>query len=107
MRPFLARGQPRCATVAAMPLDPVTRRELRRLHARLGPGLALLGNPIGVIFSWFTEPARHRSRRRVYVTADGDVTRTEALPPVDAGPRGTSGAGDWTDLCDGTTEGTT
>lgn len=80
-----------------MPLDPVTRRELQRLHARLGGGLALLGNPIGTIFSWFTEPTPHRPRRRVYVTADGVVTRTEELPSSEASRRSDRGAGDATE----------
>lgn len=65
-----------------MALDPVTRRELTRLHTRLGLALSLLGNPISAVFSLMTEPAQHRPRRRVHVTADGGVTRTEELPPA-------------------------
>ena len=73
----------------SMPLDRVTRRELTRLHGRLGLTLSLLGNPVSAIFSLLTEPARHRPRRRVHVTADGDLARTEELPPVAPLPPGT------------------
>ena len=90
-----------------MPLDPVTRRELTRIHARLGLVLALLGNPVGAIISWFTVPSLHRPRRRVYVTADGDVSRTEELPPLEAGLPSTSGARYYTDTSDGLADGNT
>ena len=88
-------------TVATMPLDPVTRRELWRLHARLGLALALLGNPVGTIFSWFTEPTTKRPRRRVHVSAEGDVTRVEDLPPLQAVPPGTYVARDGIHRSDG------
>ena len=46
----------------SMPLDRVTRRELTRLHGRLGLTLSLIGNPVSAIYSLLTEPARHRPR---------------------------------------------
>lgn len=66
--------------MVGMPLDPMTRHELTRLHSRLGRVLALINNPVSAIFSFMTEPVRSRPRRRVYVSADGEVTRIEALP---------------------------
>ena len=69
------------ATLSPVPLDPVSRRELRRLQRGLGLMLALASNPFAVVGGWFFEKPRHRARRRVYVNAKGDVVRSEVLPP--------------------------
>ena len=106
-RPFLPQRRARCGTVATMALDPVTRRELRRLHARLGLALALLGNPVGTMFSWFTKPTTNRLRRRIYVSADGDVSRIEDLPASEAVPPGTCVAHDCIDGFDSMAAGNT
>jgi hypothetical protein len=64
-----------------MPLDDDSRSELQRL-LRVVPRLLSFGlNPIGAVVGWLMEPAPPRSRRRVYLTADGHVIRTEQLPP--------------------------
>lgn len=61
-----------------VPLDPVSRRELRRA---LGMALALASNPFAVFWGWFSAKPQTRVRQRVYLNADGDVVRNETLEP--------------------------
>lgn len=68
-----------------MPIDPVTRRELRRIQRAVELTLGMARNPLETIVDWYTEPVKGRPGRCVHVDADGRVTRVEDLPSN--GPR--------------------
>lgn len=75
-----------------MPLDDESRRELLRSRRILGRSLAFMHSPLGAIFGWYSEKPEPRAKRRVFLTADGRVIRTElqawAQPELQPRPAG-------------------